>query len=261
VCGHSEAAIAQWLLGFPDQAEKSARQAVTLGERLSHPPSLAHGLFFTALYYYFKRDVAAVLLCTERTMPIADEHRLTLYGAGARVLRGWAMVERGDAEHGLVELRRGLDDFTATNSKDFAGCLRSALAESYARTGKIETGLVASQEALDAIAGGAERFWKAGALSVRGDLLLAAGRQEEGVVCLKQAIELAREQGARSLELRAAMRLVRLSSAQGRRDEARDLVASIYSWFTEGFDTDDLKDARALLDELDPDIGKAEVAR
>jgi tetratricopeptide (TPR) repeat protein len=196
VCGHSEAAIAQWLLGFPDQAEKSARQAVTLGERLLHPPSLAHGLFFTALYYYFKRDVGAVLLCTERAMLIADEHRLTLYGAGARVLRGWAIVERGDAAHGLVELRRGLDDFTATNSKDFAGCLRSALAESYARTGKIETGLVASQEALEAIAGGAERFWKAGALSVRGDLLLAAGRQEEGVVCLKQAIELARARRA-----------------------------------------------------------------
>jgi tetratricopeptide (TPR) repeat protein len=169
VCGHAEAAIAEWLLGFPDRAEQSAEQAVRLGERLSHPPSLAHALFLTSLHYYFKRDGAAVLLCTARASPVADEHRLTLYGAGARVLRGWAIVERGDAEHGLVELRRGLDAFRATNSKDFAGCLHSALAESYARTGKIETGLVASQEALEAIAGGAERFWKAGALSVRGD--------------------------------------------------------------------------------------------
>jgi predicted ATPase len=183
-------------------------------------------------------------------MPIADENRLTLYGAGARVLRGWAIVERGDAKDGLVELRRGLDAFTATNSKDFAGCLCSALAESYARTGNIEAGLAASQEALQTIAGGAERFWKAGALGVRGDLLLAAGCQEEGETCLHQAIEVAREQGARSLELRAAIRLARLWCNQGRRDEARDLLAPIYGWFTEGFDTLDLKQAKTLLEAL-----------
>jgi class 3 adenylate cyclase/tetratricopeptide (TPR) repeat protein len=261
VCGHAMAACARWLLGFPDQAEQSARQAVALGERLSHPPSLAHALFFTALYYYFKRDGAAVLLCTDRAMPIADEHRLTLYGAGAHVLRGWAIVECGDAENGLVELRRGLDAFIATNSKMFAGSLRSALAESCARTGNIEAGLAASEEALETIGGGGEFFWKAGALSVRGDLLLAAGRQEEGVACLHQAIEVSREQGARSLELRVAMRLARLWSAQGRHVNAHDLLAPIYGWFSEGLDTPDLKDARALLDELKPGIGKAEIAR
>jgi hypothetical protein len=123
-----------------------------------HPPSLAHALFFTALYYYFKRDGVAVLLCTERAMPIADEHHLTLYGAGARVLREWAVVERDDAEHGLAGLHRGLDAFMATNSKMFAGCLRTALAESYARVGNIEAGLAASQETLETIEGGAERF-------------------------------------------------------------------------------------------------------
>src|SRR5262249_23274168 len=108
--------------------------------------------------------------------------------------------------------------------------------------------------------GGAERFWKAGALSVRGDLLLAAGRREEGETCLQQAIEVAREQSARSLELRAGMSLARLRCNQGRRDEARDLLAPIYGWFTEGFHTHDLKDARALLDGLSPAIGKAELA-
>jgi predicted ATPase len=130
------------------------------------------------------------------------------------------------------------------------GGLQSALAEGYARTGNIEAGLAASEEALEAMTGGAERFWKAGALSVRGDLLLAAGRQEEGVICQKQAIEVAREQGARSLELRAAMSLARLRCEQGRRHGARDLLAPIYGWFTEGFDTLDLMQAKTLLDEL-----------
>jgi predicted ATPase/class 3 adenylate cyclase len=265
VCGHACAAFAQWLLGFPDQAEKSARQAVTLAERLSHPPSLAHALFFTALYHYFERDSTAVLHCTERAIPIADDHGLSLYGAGARVLRGWALVERGERRRGLVELHRGIDAFAAIDAKllagFFPGCLHSALAESHGRTGNVKAGLAASEEALKAMAGGAERFWKAGALSVRGDLLLAAGRQEEGEACLHQAIEVAREQGARSLELRAAIRLARLWSAQGRHVNAHDLLASIYGWFTEGFDTHDLKDARALLDELKPGIGKAEIAR
>jgi class 3 adenylate cyclase len=261
VCGHAQAAIAHWLLGFPDQAEQSARRAVTLGERLSHPPSLAHALFFTALYYYFKRDSVAVLLCTERAMPIADEHRLKLYGAGARVLRGWAIVERGDAENGLVELRRGLDAFTATNSKMFAGCLRSALAESYARIGNIEAGLAASKDVLETIAGGAERLWRAAALCARGDLVLAAGRQEEGVTYLQQAIAVAREQGARSLELRAAVKLAQFWSARGQHVGAHDLLAPIYSWFTEGYDTHDLKDARALLDKVSPGIAKADVAK
>jgi class 3 adenylate cyclase/tetratricopeptide (TPR) repeat protein len=255
VCGHGEAACAQWLLGFPDQAEQSARHAVSLGERLSHPPSLADALLFSALYYYFKRDGAAVLRYTERVMPIADEHRLTLYGAGARVLHGWALVERGDAEHGLAELRGGLDAFTATNVMMLAGCLRSALADSYARIGNIEAALAASEEALKAIAGGAERFWKAGALSVRGDVLLAADRQEEGENCLQQALEVAREQGARSLELRAATRLAKLWSEQGRHVNAHDLLAPIYGWFTEEFDTPDLKDARALLDKVNAAIG------
>jgi tetratricopeptide (TPR) repeat protein len=250
VSGHGYNGIAQWLRGFPDQAAQSAMQAICLGGRLFHATSLAHALFLAAIVQYFRHDGAAVLQCSERLLPIADEQRLTFYGAAARVLRGWAIVERGDAEHGLVELRRGLDAFVATNSKMFACCLHSALAESYRHTGNMETGLAASQGALETIAGGAERFWKAAALNVRGDLLLAAGRQEEGVTCLQQAIEVAREQGARSLELRAATSLSRRWRYQGQHHKARDLLAPIYGWFTEGFDTPDLKDARALLDEL-----------
>jgi class 3 adenylate cyclase/tetratricopeptide (TPR) repeat protein len=265
VCGHANATYVQWLLGFPDQAEQSARQAVTLGERLSHPPSLAYALFFTALYYYFKRDGAAVLHFTERAIAIADEHGLAGYGAGGHILRGWALVECGEARQGLVELQRGIEAFAAINAKLLAGSLpgylHSALAETYAHTGNIKSELAASEEALEAIAGGAERIWKAGVLSVRGDLLLAAGRQQEGETCLRQAIEVAREQGAQSLELRAATSLARFWSEHGRRHEARDLLGPIYGWFTEGFDTPDLKDARALLDELNAGIGKAEIAR
>src|SRR5262249_23610616 len=146
--------------------------------------------------------------------------------------------------------QRGIEAFAAIDAKllagYFAGCLHSALADSYARTGNVRAGLAASEEALKAIAGGAERFWKSGGLTVRGDLLVAAERQEEGENCLQQALEVAREQCARSLELRAAIRLAWLWCNQGRRDEARDLLAPIYGWFTEGFDTFDLKQAKTL---------------
>jgi predicted ATPase len=254
VCGHVSSGMAQWPRGFPDQAEQSARQAISLGETLSHPPSLAFALFWAAMSHYFRRDSAAVLHCTERAISIWDELGLAIYCAGGRVLRGWALVERGERRRGLVELQRGIEPFAAIDAKllvgFFAGCLHSALADSYARAGNVRAGLAASEEALKAIASGAERLWKSGVLTVRGDLLLAAGHQEEGENCLQQALEVAREQGARSLELRAAMRLARLWYNQGRRDEARDLLAPVYGWFTEGFDTLDLKEAKALIDAL-----------
>jgi predicted ATPase len=258
VCGHAAAAFAQWLLGYPDQALRSERNAINLGEKLSHPASLAHGLFLAAISAYFRRDDKAVLKYSARAVSIGEEHRLALYAAGACVLRGWALVEQGEAERGFSDLRRGLDAFAATNVKMYAACLRNALAESYARVGNITAGLAASQEVLDAIMAGGEGFWKAEVLRTRGDLLIAAGRHDEAEPCLRRAITVAREQGARSLELRAATTLAKHWHAAGRDEEAYDLLEPTYGTFTEGFDTFDLKNAKALLDELGRNWPKAQ---
>jgi class 3 adenylate cyclase/predicted ATPase len=250
VCCHGCAALAQWLLGYPHQAERSARQAVSLGEKLSHPPSLAHALLIVGIFDYFRRDGAAILSYSERAVSIAKEHRLALHEAVARVLHGWATVEHGEVERGIAELRRGLGAFTAINLKFFVSCLRNTLVESYARAGDIEAGLTASQEALEAVTASGEGLWKPEVLRVRGDLLIAAERHGDGEACLHQAITVAREQGARALELRAATSLARLWRDQGRDIEAHELLAPVYCWFTEGIDTVDLKDAKALLAEL-----------
>jgi hypothetical protein len=179
VCGHACAAFAQWLLGFPDQADKSARQTVTLGETLSHPPSLAHALFFTALYHYssaialqcFIAPTALFRLPTSMVSHFMAQVRV--FSAGGHLS---SAVRGGEGSSNCtVVLRLSPPSTPSCWQAFFPGCLHSALAESYGRTGNVKAGLAASEEALKAMADGAERFWKAGALSVRGDLLLAAG--------------------------------------------------------------------------------------
>ena len=250
MCGHALSGLAEWLLGFPNRADRSVRQAVDLGEALSHPPSLVFGLFSATINAYFRRDIAAVLDCADRTISVAEEFHLPIFGPGARILRGWALVERNDAGQGLIELRRGLNAFVATNFKLYSGFLRNALVDSYLRVGNIDAGLIASQEVLDYITSSGDGSWHAEALRARGELLVAAARHDEGETVLHRAIKLAKEQGARSLELRAATSLARFWRDQGKHIEARDLLAPVHAWFTEGFDTADLKDAKALLDEL-----------
>jgi predicted ATPase len=250
VCGHAVAAGVRWLLGYPDQARRSERQAIDLAEALSHPPSLAHGLLFAGLSAYCRRDVGALLDYSDRVVSIGEEHRLALYVAGARVLCGWARVEQGEVERGLAELRRGIDAYAATNVKLLMPGLRNALAESYLRAGNIEAGLAASQEALDTIAANGEGIWRAEVLRTRGDLLAAAGRYDEAESFFCEAIEVAREQGARSPELRAVTAMARHWRDMGRLGDALDTLAPVYGWFTEGFDTVDLKAAETLLDQL-----------
>jgi predicted ATPase len=198
---------------------------------------------------YFRRDGATTLNYSERAISIAGEHRLALYAAGARVLRGWALVEHGQAD-GLAELRQGLQAFAKTRVKFFAGCLLNALVESCARVDNLQTALAVSQEALESIAGGDDRFWHAEALRCRGDLFLAIERHNEGEGFLHRAISVAREQGARSLELRATTSLAKHWHAQGRQTDSYTVLQPVYSWFTEGFDTADLKAAKELLDKL-----------
>ena len=164
------------------------------------------------------------------------------------MLHGWARVIQGHIDEGLAVVRDGLSAWRATGSKFQVPYRLARAEEAYLVAGEIENGLQLLHEVTDQ----SEDRWFAPELHrLRGELLLDGGRRDEVEGCLKQAIKAAQEQGARLLELRAAMSLGRVLQAQGRRNEARALLAPIYNWFTEGLDTADLQQARALLDRLD----------
>ena len=175
------------------------------------------------------------------------------YSAFATLYRGWALAEQGREEEGIAELRQGLAAYRATGAGLGLPYQLARLAEAYARTGQVQEGLSALSEALLATEKTGDRRWIAELYRLKGELGLQSetGGQDEAEESFHRAIAIARGQHAKSLELRAATSLARLWRDQGKRREARDLLAPVYGWFTEGFDTLDLKEAKALLDRLD----------
>jgi predicted ATPase len=170
--------------------------------------------------------------------------------------RGLAQIVCGQAEEGVKQLREGLASMCAFGAQLVQKAYGAALAEGCVALGRVEDGLAAVTEALAAAERTGERDVEAELHRLKGALTLARGavpdqsNAPEAQRCFERAIETARRQSAKSLELRATTSLARLLAKQGRRDEARAMLGEIYGWFTEGFDTADLKDAKALLDEL-----------
>jgi predicted ATPase len=165
------------------------------------------------------------------------------------ILRGWALVELGQEDEGLAKLREGLIAYRATGAELERPHWLGLMAAACAKTGRIEEALRVVSEALTAIEHNGIRYYEAELHRLEGELRLHLDAQQ-AAVCFRRAIEIARAQQAKSWELHAAMSMARLWRDQGKRDEARELLAPVYGWFTEGFDTRDLKEAKALLDEL-----------
>ncbi len=174
-------------------------------------------------------------------------------------LRGWVLAEQGQEEKGIAQMVQGLAAYRATGAELRRPYYISLLAEAYGKEGQAEEALNTLAEALDTVNKSGERWYEVEMYRLRGELLLKSKiqgsesevqRLPEAESCFRQAIEIARQQSAKSLELRAVMSLSRLWQQQGKNDEARQMLAEIYSWFTEGFDTADLKEAKALLEEL-----------
>jgi predicted ATPase len=244
--------VALWLLGYPDQAARSVHDAVSFGETLAHVPSLAHALLWGALVHQLRRDRASVLACGERLIKLGTEHGLPQYRAVGSMARGWVCVHEGQVDTGLAEMRRALNTYTTLQAKLLSAYYHSTLAEAYYCAGDTALGLAAISDALNLSDQTTERFWWAGMLHLKGNILVSASasRRTDIESCYREALRIARRQDAKSIELRVALDLARLWRDQGKRVEARDLLGPIYSWFTEGFDARDLKDAKALLDEL-----------
>jgi predicted ATPase len=246
VCGLRNAAMTLWLLGYPVQALKRSREALALAESLSHSYSLTHALYYAAWVHEQRGEKNAVKERVEAAIALATEQGFARWLAQGAVLQGWLLAQEGKSHEGILKMRQGA---AAMRVEPYNVAL---LAEAYAKEGQTEEGLrvIGEQLALEHKTG--ERFYDAELHRIRGELLLtqAVTNEQEAESSFKKALEVAQSQKAKSLELRATMSLSRLWQRQGKRDEARKLLAEIYEWFTEGFDTADLKEAKALLEEL-----------
>jgi predicted ATPase len=244
------AARTLWVLGYTDQALAHIHEALALAQRLSHPLSLVFARCLAAFIYQFRRDVPAVYQHAEAAVALATEQGLPLWAAQGKSPRGWALALQGQGEEGIAQVRQGIAAYRATGAVLNVPYSCTMLGDVSAHLDHTEDGLQALAEAYTLVERHEERAWEAEICRLRGVLLLrqTGTPPAEAEACFHQALDVARRQEAKSLELRAAMSLARLWQQQGKRAEAHALLAPVYHWFTEGFDTADLQEAKALLD-------------
>jgi predicted ATPase/class 3 adenylate cyclase len=250
VCCHQLAAPSLWLLGYPDQAVANSQAALALAQELAHSYTLTLALYFAAMVHHLCRDVPLTQARAEALMTVATDQEFPLHLAQAMPLRGWTLAENGRAEEGIAQIHQGLAAYQATGATRDRPYYLALLAEASAKVGQTTEGLEALAEALATLAKSGVPWWEAELYRLRGELLLSADNETAAEACFHQALDIAPGRQARSLELRAAMSLARLWQRQGKRAEAHQLLAPIYGWFTEGFDTADLQEAKVLLEEL-----------
>ena len=252
VASLSYSALALWYLGYPEQALKKSDEAVALAHALSHPLSLAVALTYNTLLHQCRREEQAVQERAEAAIALTTEQGFPIWLAWGIISQGWASVEQGRGAEGLSQMCRGLAAQQATG----AGLLESQhlglLAEAYRTADQVEAGLTTVGEAVAFVERTKERFYEAELYRLKGELLLQQAKDHhvDAEASFQQALKVARRQHAKSWELRAATSLARLWQQQGKTTEALNLLAPVYAWFTEGFDTADLKDAKALLERL-----------
>jgi predicted ATPase len=213
---------------------------------------LAWALDDAAKIYQFRREAQRTHERAEALMTLSTEQRFAFWVVSATVLRGWALAEQGQGAEGMAQIRQGLAAWQAMGEALYQPHGHTLLAEAYGNVGQPEAGLTVLAEVLADVHNTGLCYCEAELYRLKGELLLqqATGSGDEAEICFRQALDIARRQQAKSLELRAATSLARLWQQQGKRAEARELLAPIYGWFTEGFDTADLQKAQALLKAL-----------
>jgi predicted ATPase len=244
---------ALWYLGYPDQALKRGNEALAVARGLSHPHSLAFAENLIGNLRIHRREVQETKNSADRLVALAAKHGFAMWAGLGKVQFGWATAADGQTESGIAMLREGLVAFSVTGAEIGRPYWLSLLAEACLKGDRLDEAQIVLTEALAAANNNENRGNESETSRLRGELLLRQNESNaaEAQKCFERALAVARKQRAKSLELRATMSLARLLASQGRRDEARTMLADIYHWFTEGFDTADLKDAKALLDQLD----------
>jgi predicted ATPase len=245
-------AMTLWFLGYPDQALARLHDVLAFAHELSHPYSLAFARCWVAGVYQFRRDVPAVYKQAEATVALSTEQGFPQWIAVGTILRGWALAMQGQGEEGMAQVRHGIAAVWTNGTMLNVPYFYILLAEVSACLGHISDGLRALAEAHTVVEQHEGHWWEAEVCRLRGVLLLRqpGTPQAEAEAWLQRALDVARRQEAKSLELRTAVSLSRLWQQQGKRAEAHALLAPVYGWFTEGFDTADLQEAKALLEEL-----------
>jgi predicted ATPase len=239
-----------WALGYPEQALSASDEALRLAEETSHSHTLAQALSLAAAFHLDRRDVERTEFLAREATAVATEHDFAYWRATGCLWWGWVLVQRRDVENGLAQIQRSLAQFRARGDVQTIPHALTVVAGVYGQLGQPLKGLEALDEALGVLERTKERRREAEIHRLRGELLLSLPGERDAEACFERALAVADEQSARMWELRAATSLARFWAGQGKRAQARDLLAPVYGWFTEGFDTADLKDAKALLDEL-----------
>jgi len=248
VFGRAYTAHVDWHLGFADTALRTAQDAIDLAHRLVHPFSLAVALAYVAMLHQFRREPREVRARADAARSICNEHGFSYYGAWAAIMNGWAVAEDGDVEDGIARVRVGVRDLRATGAELRLPYYMGILADLYRRAQRLEDAIVTLAEARAAAERNEEHWADASLHLLEGDLALATHDQAEAERCLRRAIESAQVQNARALLLRGSTRLTRLLAEGDRRTVAYDELAKTHGSFTEGSETVDYREARAVLE-------------
>jgi len=276
------AAWALWFLGYPDCALNRMQEALALARELSEPHVLAPALFFASILHQLRQEQQMAQELADAAIAVSNEHGLVLYQAMATITRNWALTAQGRQEEAIEQMRQGLAAYQATGTEVIRPHFLALLSEALIRARKLDEGIRVLEDALAVAHSNGERYYESELYRLKGELLLkqstggvvskvaavgmagavykvaAVGKNivaeppsvTNAEACFRQSIKIAQQQRAKSLELRAVMSVARLYQKQGRQKEARSLLAQIYDRFTEGFDTVDLREAKALLGDL-----------
>jgi len=256
-----------WLLGYPEQSLDWAQEAVSLARSMSHPLSLAFALTMGAIQFQYRQEIEVAREYVDEAITLSDEHGFATWSTWGMSLHGWILAEQGQVSEGVIQIHESLSASQAQGTGLLHPYFLTLLAGMYGTMGRITEGLGTLAKAMALVEQSGECYWEAEMYRLKGELLrmpavkeLVADETTEmrgkftddysPESCFLKAIEIARKQEARSLELRATMSLSRLWASEGKRKEARAMLEKIFGWFTEGFDTADLQEARELLDDL-----------
>jgi len=256
-----------WMLGYPDQARTRSHEAAVLSEELSHAYTRVFALHHAGILHQFRREVELVRANAETVIPLSRQGGFIRCLAGGMMRRGWALSEQGAPTEGIAQIQAGLATWRSMGVELGQPLLLAHLAEAYGRDRRPEEGLRSITDALEIAHRTSERYYETELLRLKGELLLQSitGEQEserdhprvmEAEEYFSQALDIGRQRQAKSLELRAAMSLGRLWQRRGKEADARRLLEDVYGWFTEGFDTPDLREAKSLLDAWQSPAGK-----
>jgi class 3 adenylate cyclase/predicted ATPase len=253
VCGKNHAAQVLWLLGYPDRALKCTSEALALAQELGHPNSFAQALAIAAMGDQYRRERAVTAKRAEVVIAVSVEQGLAQWVTMGTILRGWGESDPMTSERDLAKMRAAVADWRAPGTRFYLPYFLALAAEVCCELESVDEAIELVAEALDLVDRTGERWYEAELHRLSGELLWVHDSSSGSAAerSFRTAIEIAQKQEAKSLELRATTSLARLLVRQGKRVKARAMLAQIYGWFTEGFDTADLKDAKALLNELE----------